>query len=234
MKIAICDDDQHQCQEVKKYCQKYSLEKNEYQIFHKGEDLLKSLEEGDIFDLLFQDINMPGIDGIETTRRIRENNNKLYIIFMTSLMEYAMEGYQLSVNDFILKPMTAESFERAFERAKEALSGNIPILNIKTKNMGKSLPFDSILYIEAFGRKLEIVTRDGSYEIYGSLGDEEEQLTKFDFMRVHRSYLVNLNAIDQVFNRGLIMCNQDEIPVSKKRHQEVYDAYTELQFKKYK
>ena len=174
---------------------------------------------------------MGGIDGEETCRKIRETDSQMYIVFTTSLLEYAITGYELNVNDFILKPMTEESFKKVINRAYDILKEENTVFNIKSQ--GKVLPFDSIHYIVAFGRKLLIVTDEESYEIYGNITQEEEQLKKYGFMRVHRSYLVNLASIDQILSQSIWLKNKKEIPISRRKYKMIYHAYTDILFGKY-
>lgn len=231
MKIAICDDDKELHKEIEDYCKKYCLTQISLLNYFSGEELLDSIEKGERIELLFLDIKMEGLGGEETCRQIREKDSSMYIVFTTSLMEYAIVGYELSINDFLLKPMTEESFQKVFNRAMVTLTEDKNVFSIKSQ--GKILPFSSIYYIEALGRKLRIVTEEGTYEIYGNITQEEEQLQKYGFMRVHRSYLVNISTIDQILTQSIWLKNKKEIPISRRKYKEIYDSYTDLLFGKY-
>lgn len=121
MNICICDDDLQQHQEIKKYLQRFNNIQKNIISYYSGEDLLAGIEDGEKIDILFLDIKMKEIDGEETCRRVREIDKSMYIIFTTSLMEYAVIGYQLQINDFLLKPMTEDSFKKAFLKAIKSM-----------------------------------------------------------------------------------------------------------------
>lgn len=231
MNICICDDDLQQHQEIKKYLQKFNKIQKNIVSYFSGEDLLVGIQNGERIDILFLDIKMKEVDGEETCRRIREIDQDMYIIFTTSLMEYAVIGYQLQINDFLLKPMTEDSFKKAFTKAIESIGKEKEVFRIK--GQGKVLPFNKIFYIETLGRKLYIVTEDETLEMYGTLVQEEDKLKKYNFMKVHRAYLVNLNLIDRVLSRSIILKNNMEIPISRKKYKLIYDAYMDAVFNKY-
>lgn len=234
MRIAICDDEIKQKKEIQKYLQTFKEPEMEIINYSSGQELLDAIAQGEIFSLLFLDIRMEGLDGVETCRQIRQKDQKMKIIFMTSLLEYAIAGYELNVNDFLLKPITKENFRKVFARiCKDTPKPEQTIYSIQSKGMRKALPPGNIQYIESYGRKLEIHEEHGSNEIYGNITKEEERLKDYGFTRIHRSYLVNLNAVDSILPTQLRLKTGTILPVSRSRYKKVYDAYTNAMIDKH-
>jgi two-component system LytT family response regulator len=170
-------------------------------------------------DLLFLDIEMPGISGIELAK-ILEGKRPM-IIFTTSRPEYAAEAFDLNVVDFLVKPITPARFLRAAEKAREIFkSKDLTVSNkddgfvfIRDSNIVKRLKVDDILYMEAQGDYVRIYLADHSYAIHSSLKSVEQKLPPGIFLRVHRSFIINLSKIDAM-EGGTLVINHNMVPVS--------------------
>lgn len=173
-------------------------------------------------DLLFLDIEMPGENGFQLLDKLAY---KPKVILTTSNPEYAFSGFEYQVNDFLKKPFTYQRFqEAAFKLGTHQVKAEIKTpedhIFIKTEGKLMKLRNAEILYIESVGDYVNFVTRNKKYLSYHTIKSLEEKMNREIFMKVHRSYLVNLNQIDDLRENSLLI-NGKEIPVSKSNRQEV-------------
>ncbi len=170
-------------------------------------------------DLIFLDIRMPGVNGIELAK-ILEGKSPL-IIFTTSLAEHALEAFDLDVADFLLKPISPARFLKAVDKAKEifqkkqiAMDGRFSEFTfIRDSNIVRRIKINDILYFEATGDYVKIRLLHEDYCIHSSLKIIEQKLPANIFLRVHRSFIVNLTKIDGAEGKTLIV-DRNLIPVS--------------------
>lgn len=174
-------------------------------------------------DLVFLDIEMPGMTGLDILRQIK---NKVPVaVFITSHPEYALQGFELSALDYILKPLTAERFAHTARRLKEywdmkqkAISYQVHFenesLTIKDGHTQIKLPQQDIIYLEAMQDYTKVVTEKKSYLTLTTLTGFLEKISNNNFLRVHRSYAVAVNKIKELHTNKII-CGDMEIPVGK-------------------
>ncbi|QNK63463.1 response regulator transcription factor [Pedobacter sp. PAMC26386] len=170
-------------------------------------------------DLLFLDIEMPGMSGLDLVKTLGEK--KPMIIFTTGSVDYAAEAFDLSVIDYLLKPIIPIRFLQAVEKAKTLLKNkNITLVNkedefifIRDSNVVRRLKLSDILYMEAMGGSVKIYLDNKVYSIYSSLKSVEEKLKHGIFLRVHRSFIINVSKIDTLEGGTLIIHNYF-VPVS--------------------
>lgn len=173
----------------------------------------------DQIDLLFLDIRMPGMSGIELAR-ILEGKRPL-IIFTTSVGDYALEAFDLNVVDFLLKPILPVRFLKAVDKAKEMIRSldlrrerwQTEYIFIRDSNVVRRLKLDDIDYFEATGDHVRVLVKGKDYFIHSSLKTIAQKLPPHAFLRVHRSFIVNLSRIDTLEGKTLLI-NHHFIPVS--------------------
>jgi DNA-binding LytR/AlgR family response regulator len=178
-------------------------------------------------DLIFLDIQMPKMNGIELLKIMQKPP---MVIITTAYPSYALEGFQLNVLDYLLKPIT---FERFFKAATKALDYH-KLLNkdntkqeedyffIKCGSKYEKIPFDDILYVEGMQNYVNIYTKKGKYVTMLSLKSLEENLDPLLFIRVHKSYIVSINKIN-VIEGNEIFIQTERIPISRNFRQEVLE-----------
>lgn len=203
LKIAFCDDDLEILKELGILLDKYKKERDEdltYTVFQSPLELLAAIEKGFSFDISFLDILMPGENGIETAKEIRQYDNNMKIIFLTSSPEFAVQSYTVGAYFYQLKPVWEESFFRLM---------------------------DAVL-----GRKLLFHLENGAVlESAGSLDDLAGQLMQYsNFFRPHRSFLVNMEYIQNISSRSIKMVNDAEIPIPHGKCSEIKNTYMEYAF----
>jgi two-component system LytT family response regulator len=170
-------------------------------------------------DLLFLDIEMPGMSGMELAESLK--GKRPIIIFTTSQPGYAVDAYNLNVVDFLVKPITPARFLKAVEKAKElfqltgetAASKNNEFLFVRDSNVLKKIKASDILYMEAKGDYVKFYLADQTYSIHSTLIAVEQKLSPAIFFRVHRSFIINLNKIDTI-EGGTLIINHQLVPVA--------------------
>jgi len=171
-------------------------------------------------DLLFLDIEMPGMTGIELTKKL--GNKRPLIIFTTAKTDYAVEAFELNVIDYIVKPVSLARFLQAVEKAKETLESNKQEVKIEAKEFVfvkdngilKKLNLDDILYLEAMGDYVKVHTAQKFHVLHSTLKSIEEKLPLNKFLRIHRSYIVSIQKIDFIQD-GIISIGKSTIPVAE-------------------
>lgn len=185
MKIAICEDELIQQERLESLIREF--DKNfEFKVskFGSGEELITFYEKGGQFDIIFMDIRMKKLSGIETGKIIRRSDKVVKIILTTSIIEYAIKGYSIKVYDFILKPITKKNFNPVFGRVLQELEkANINIYCINNRDEQIYIPIEEIIYLESNGRKVEVHTKDNMYDYYAKLSEMD-----FNFVRTHKSF----------------------------------------------
>ncbi|MCI8731617.1 MAG: response regulator transcription factor [Lachnospiraceae bacterium] len=222
MYIAVVDDEKVIREDICELIEKQRPESS-VEAFSTGEELLAS--EGR-FDIVFLDIQMDGMNGIEAARSLRERQEETVLIFITGIKEYVFDALDLYAFQYLLKPLNEKKFVEVLDRAvKEAgRKKEKRGLFIKARNL--TLDQTDILYIESRGKKVEIHTaRDKeSIEIYASMEELEGQLGE-GFYRCHRAYIVNMEHITEYSSDSILLTNGDKVYLAKKKYGEFVKAY---------
>ncbi len=199
--------------------------------FQNATELLASMDNRD-YDLLLLDVLMPGVNGMQAAHEIREHNCKMEIVFLTSSPEYAVESYSVRAHYYLLKPATEEKLFPILDRLMFDFKSPEDALYIKTQSSVFSIPYGKIEYIEVNSKKLYFYLTDGSNrEVSGSLADFERALLKRPgFIKVHRSYLVNLQLVRELRQGELVTVTGQHVPVSRTAYPQVRTAYTQFLF----
>lgn len=229
MRVAICDDEKA----YRDYLGTYVLEwAEERQIkcsivsFENSEQFyFRWCEEQDI-DLLLLDIQMGSQNGVDLAKKIRETNKELQIIFITGLSEFACEGYRVDALNYLMKPIEKDRLFECLDKAKERNHSQGKKLLLETREGLVGVPVEEIWYIEAFSHTCIVHLKEKAFEVKQSLGSFEarEELKK-NFLRCHRSYLVNIERVFHITKNTIILDDKKEIPVSRYAYKMVVDAF---------
>jgi len=160
-------------------------------------------------DLIFLDIEMPEMTGIELTKNLAGKDT--IIIFTSSRKEYALEAFELNIADYLLKPFTPARFLQAVSKAQAIFDsknekvqyGKDEFLFVRDANVTRRLKLDDIFYAEAMGDYVKFYTKEKMFAIHGTMKAAEERLLKDNFIRVHRSYIVAVGKIDTLQDGGI-------------------------------
>lgn len=220
--IAIVDDEKVIREQMKGLIVKYKPDSN-LAAFSMGEELLA---EGKLFDVIFLDIQMEGMNGIDTAKAYRQTREETVLIFITGVKEYVFEAFDVSAFHYLLKPIDEQKFIEVFNRAINEVEKRKrqEQLFIKTRNRSITLKRDNILYIESRRKKVEIHTTEEVIEIYAAMNELEEQLGS-SFYRCHRGYLVNMSHIAEYDNDSISLSNTEIIFLAKDRYNAFVKEY---------
>ncbi len=234
LKIVICDDDIHELTRISKCIGKYREERKfalKYQAFSNAFDLLESIR-GGRYDILLLDILMPGINGIQVAREIRGIDNEIKIIFLTSTPEFAVDSYAVGAYYYLIKPGTEEKLFPILDKLFLDAQRTEDTVNVRSASGLMRIPLNRLEFFEVMGKKLLFHLTDGSIkETAGPLSEYEAQLVySKDFVKVHRSYIVNLGCIQELRTTGLTTYSGLNIPISRLLYGQVKQAYMEHLF----
>lgn len=236
IKIAFCDDDCSVLSDLHELLALYRAEKNKEiddYTFHSPLDLISEIERGTRFDILFLDVLMPGENGIDVATEIRSFDKNTKIIFLTSSSEFAVQSYAVNAFYYQLKPICEENFSRLMDAVlsqceKEQASSLI----LHCKSGITRIKPAQLEYCEVIHRTLFIHLTSGKVlECIGSLEELSKQLIPYgSFLRPHRSYLVNLEYIQNLSYRAITMSCLAEIPIPRGKYNEIKNAFLEYAF----
>ena len=220
--IAVVDDEKgirdHLCELIRKQKQPGRVES-----YATGEELLAS---GKRFDIVFLDIRLEGINGIETARKLREKQDDMVLIFITGLREYVFDALDLYAFQYLLKPVDEKKFAEVLGRAEREAGRKREKQRIFLKTRNLTLDQADILYIESRGKKVEIhtVRKTEDIQIYAAMEELEGQLGE-GFYRCHRSYIVNMVYIAEYNSDSILLTNGNNVYLAKKKYGEFVKAY---------
>lgn len=226
MKIAICDDDIEYINQIERLLDGYREENNlEISIFSSGEELLKTMDDNR-YDLMFLDIEMKEISGIDVARIIKEKGYNAIIFFITNYTSYVSDTFILGAFQFLIKPINEKLFIKEFERALEEHKARHQQYVVRWKGITTSIKYSDICYIEVYDKHLYIRTDDAIYQCVGNLMDEYDKLKLYQFSRCHKGYIVNLAKIKNIGKQAVTMRNGDVVPIGRKFREEINNDFT--------
>lgn len=220
LKIAICEDEPYMAEQLETRVHIYM---NLLQIpvcfsmFTNGENLLESELD---FHIIFMDIKLKNMDGMETVKQLRQKDIQCQIIFTTSYKEYVFEAFNVDAVHYLIKPICDNDLFQAIDKAikcfKKKQSQTITI----TKGTSvQIICANDILYCEVMNHKITIQTTKEKIDYFGTLDDLEKQLDN-RFYRCHRSYIVNMNFVSNKEKEFAVLTNKQKILISRRRQQE--------------
>ncbi len=218
--VIICDDNSLFLNDLAQSIERVVGFEHRVFSFESASELLTNTEEAfkSNMSLLLTDIEMPDINGIELAKKLKEIYPLLQIIFITNYTEYVEKAFDVEPAHYIIKPINDEKLRLALNKAAEQLQKQTKnCLQINTKEKFIRIPYSEIKYIESVGRKAVVYALSKSTAIPKKL-DDLEKLLPDCFLRVHKSYLININMVEQIKNYKITLFNGDVIPVSKSKY----------------
>lgn len=234
MKVAICDDELNHCGLLERYILKIS-EKYinlivDIDVYQSGEEILRMITTEKVRpQILFLDMEMSGINGIETARKLRGIDRSMLIIYVTSYDKYTMDSFEVSPFRYLLKPVDYERIEQVFSDAVDEILNNHASLFFKRNNEQVQINCEDIIsIISENGRMLRVITKEeqSGNLFYARLKDIEKQLNPLVFVKVNQGTIINLNFVHIISSKEVHMTCGEIIPISRGRKKEVKEAYS--------
>lgn len=226
IRILICDDEKELRQALRGVIQRtLQLKGLAYEIkeYDSGEGLLAEQAENDA-DIIFLDIEMKELNGVETAKHIRQFNQRAAIIFITAFADFVFHGYEVRALNYIIKPYDDKKIITVLEAALEELGKTAPQYYLIEQQAGSyRLTLNDTWYFMSERRQIRAINGERSLTFYGKLNELEFELPDF-FIRVHNRYLVNLNHLISI-EGSTIVCGLDSLPVSRQYKQELNVAF---------
>ena len=175
--------------------------------------------------MLFLDINMQGIDGLKTAKKIKEKYPTPLVVLVTAYMNYVLDGYKVKASHFLLKDNLADTIEECMDDLIAEIKKNSKILEFHFVEGIIKLHIDDIIYIETQRHKNVFYTEKGTFQIYKNLDELENELKDMGFVRAHLSFLVNMRYIVKISSYIMTLTTGKNISVSKARYAQVKREY---------
>ena len=223
IKIAVVDDEKESADTLVGFLGKYFSaigEKYETVVYTDGMDLVSAYKP---YDLIFMDIRMKGLNGMDAAHTVRGMDKEVAIVFVTNMKQLAIKGYDVGALDFIVKPIDYANFEMKMRRVMNELRRRKDVrIMVSQYNMGAVLSSSEIYYIEVLGHTVIYHSSRGEYKTRGSLSELEEKLRPVHFRSCHRCYLVNLAFVEEINENGVVVAGQS-LPMSRLKKKEFYE-----------
>ena len=225
IRIAIVEDEDDAAATLGGFLDKYSHEYGCALTVSRYKDAVRFLTEfKSNFDIVFMDIELPMLNGMDASYKLRETDADVVLIFVTNMAQFAVQGYEVNALNFIVKPVKyfnfAQKLTRALKRAEENADGEICVNSNKTIVRLKT---SKLKYIEVLGNNLLYHSETGIYKSYGRLKDVEIKLEKFNFVRCNNCYLVNLKYVTEIKSYVAVI-GDEELKISRPKRKDFVRA----------
>ena len=230
LKIAICEDDKRYIEDLEWCIRGWAANIGiniKIQRFDGGLPLLSCIEKNGMFDLVFMDVEMSGMNGLETAARIREQDYITTIIFVSQYETYYREAYNAHPFHFLTKPINKKKLEETMDAYMVMKKQDVETFTFVVNKARYSIHLKDILYFYSERRHVYAVCKEDKYGFYGKLKDVEKTLEgkTCRFLRIHQSYLVNMRYIKEYHYNELVMYNGEELYISKENRKRMRDIH---------
>lgn len=230
MRIALCDDEKDALESlqahINTYCTKENLEV-QLDFFSSGEDFLSSAQQ---YDIIFMDIYLTGISGTDAVRELGGDATR-HVVFTTTSREHAVEAFGLNAVHYLIKPLTEENVADALSRCLARMNALLEkILEVKSVQGIVPVSMCNIMYAEVFNKVSIVHTHKSDIETYTPLDALAELMDDSCFLKVQRSFVVNMNFIESFLFDRVILQNGVEIMLSRGNRQELKRKYQQFLF----
>lgn len=238
MRTLICDDEIHYANAIKESIERWKKKTGNvsitYDVFRSSEDMLDSLRNQTIYDLVFLDIQFPAeLNGLQVAKQLRMLNDQVVIVFVSNYDEYAIDGYKVNALRFLTKPISDNQVFECLDiayRQWQITSANAVIV-LETKQQIHKISNNSIVYIESRAHYLDIHTlniENDTITIRMKIGEILKDLPSDMFVQCHQSYIINLLYVQRLTRTCVTLTNNQETPMSIKYRDAVYKKFKQL------
>lgn len=217
LQIAICDDESACVSDLETLLKKYFPSGVTYELFKfsSGEDFLNAFHRRRL-DILFMDIELVRMNGIETVRRLRAEQSNCIVFFVTSHNNYIADAFRLNSFQFLQKPINEEDFKVDIERAIEQYAASHNTLEIESNGLIKKVPIVEIYYIEVSGRHVEIHLIDQTLTSTENIKYFTDRLCGFGFAKTHYSFIVNMQHVIEIGKDTVALDSGESVILSRR------------------
>ena len=232
MKIAVCEDQVVQINLLNAQIKNWAKENNiniSIDNFSTAESFLFKWSEYDKYDIIFLDIKLSRMSGIELSNIIREKNKTMDIVFITGFFKYALHGYRVGALQYLMKPIKDRDLyfclNKTLCRISDKNKDKESALIIEMAKKYIKLYYDEIYYCIAFSPYIDIHTNSEKITLRKKISEMENNLPNKYFVKCHRSYIVNVKHINSITKNKVFLSNGMKIPISRSKYKEVSDAF---------
>ena len=233
--IAVCDDLEEERALLGHILQSYAQRKGlslQLHLFVSGEELLHNVRQVCACQVLFLDVYMPGISGVEAARRLRAAGCGTSIVFATTSTDHGVDSFEVRASDYLVKPFRQEEVDRALDWCLEHMPEPLRSLSVYAEREPQEFPLASVLYIEVLGHQSHIHTLRQTVVVRKSLDDLERAVDSPDFFRCHRSFLVNLNFVQDITGSDFRLSDGTLVPISSGNLSKIRNLFSDWTYMK--
>lgn len=237
MKVAIVDDLHTDKELLKNYISKYAEEMSLYietECFCSGEQFLKHVKPY-MYRLIFLDIYMHEIDGMQVAEILRREDKETLLIFTTSTKDFAIQGYSVKASGYLVKPYDYQMFKQTMDLVRPMLERDLRYIEVKEKRNNVKILLHDIIYCDYDNHYILFHTKDEVIRSYMKFKELEELLSPYDeFLCCYRNIMVNLDRVQVLESESFIMENGERIPIRRPDRTKVRELYAEYVFQRMK
>ena len=223
MNIAVCEDlsadSGKLCNYIRNYCDTHRYDAK-ISSFETGEALLEASAPG-AFDIYFLDIYLPGMSGVDVARKIREADKDCFLVFVTISRDFMPEGFEVLAAGYVEKPIDPERMSRVMHNCRMIFERNSRTIDIPYKGEPLMISVADLVYVEVFNKECIFHMKRGIIKTRLTLDAAAELLGDAPFLRCHRSYIINMNYVEDVLEEDFVMFGGDMVPIRKNGRKEV-------------
>lgn len=223
MRILLCDDDKLFLESLKERLKEIFVKYGSscrISEWESGTALLKEVDFNQV-DILFLDIDMPEISGIQVAEKVKRWNPDINLVFLTNREDLVFKAIQFQPYRFIRKEKLAEELEETVHRLIIKIADETLLYQFARGGNAVKVPIREIIYLESQGHNIQIHCRNQMHTIRGKLSEYDERLEKYGFIRIHSGFLVNIRYIYTISYQGICLDNGQKLPVSRKKLDEI-------------
>ena len=226
--IAVVEDEKECSEQIQAFLKQYQEENSvrfKVSVFQDGAHILDGYEP--VYDMILMDIDMPGINGMDTSEKIRQTDQEVVIVFITNITSFAIRGYDVGALDYVVKPLAYYSFSMRLKRALKRSRALEPHQIILTMPDGvKKLEVGQIYYVEVQNRMLHYYTQEGTFVVRGTMQSAQQMLEAYSFAKCNHWYMVNLRHVTEV-KKNTVVVGSYELEISRRNRTPFLKALTE-------
>lgn len=226
LKVTIVEDEPSEAERLVSFLRRFEAEnavRFEIETYTSALTFLANYKK--TADLVFMDIELPDVNGMEICRRLRKTDSEVAIVFVTNMAQFAVKGYEVNAVDFIVKPVQYTEFAVKVKKTVDFINRRSGSFVVLSYNGGlKRLNVNEIKYVEVMAHLVVYHTERGNIEITGSLKAAEETLEKYYFVRCNNCYLVNLRCVSEIRDSTAVLGDGEELQISRNKRKAFLQA----------